>query len=214
MSIREINQETWSRREHYATFGAFQFPHFNVCAEVDVSQFRPAVKEAGFSFNTAFIYLITRTANDVPEFRLRIRGETIIEHEVVHPASTVLVDEDRFSFMWLEYQDDFARFAAHVDERLAAVRNHLTVEADYSRDDMLYMTAIPWFVFTSFQHPMPSLDADSVPRFAWGKYHTTADGLMMPLSVQAHHGLMDGLHVGRYYERIQSYLGNPHTFLA
>ncbi len=213
MSVREVDQTTWSRREHYKTFGSFQFPHFNVCAEVDVTRFKPAVKSAGYSFNTTFIYLIARTANDLPEFRMRVRGEMIVEHEIVHPASTVLVDQDCFSFLWLDYQPDLAAFTAQADERLAAVQDHLTVDADYSRDDVLYMTAIPWFAFTSFQHPMPSLDADSIPRFAWGKYHKSPDGLVMPLSVQAHHGLMDGVHVGRYYERIQYYLDNAQAYL-
>lgn len=214
MSVREIDQATWSRREHYKTFGSFQFPHFNVCAEVDVTRFRPAVKRAGFSFNTTFIFLVARTANDIPEFRRRVRGETIVEHEVVHPASTVLVDEDRFSFLWLDYRTDLAVFASEARERLAAVQSHLTVETDYSRDDVLYMTAIPWFAFTSFQHPMPSLVADSIPRFAWGKYHESANRLVMPLSVQAHHGLMDGVHVGRYYRQIQHHLDNPQTYLT
>jgi chloramphenicol O-acetyltransferase type A len=35
----------------------------------------------------------------------------------------------------------------------------------------------------------------------------------MPLSVQGHHALMDGLHVGRYYEIAQTYLQNPGSFL-
>jgi chloramphenicol O-acetyltransferase type A len=31
----------------------------------------------------------------------------------------------------------------------------------------------------------------------------------MPLSVQVHHALMDGIHVGRYYEKFQAYLDHP-----
>jgi chloramphenicol O-acetyltransferase type A len=36
---------------------------------------------------------------------------------------------------------------------------------------------------------------------------------MMPLSVQVHHALMDGLHVGRYYERVGQYMSDPETLL-
>jgi chloramphenicol O-acetyltransferase type A len=31
----------------------------------------------------------------------------------------------------------------------------------------------------------------------------------MPLSVQGHHALMDGLHMGRYFERLGEYLKDP-----
>jgi chloramphenicol O-acetyltransferase type A len=33
--------------------------------------------------------------------------------------------------------------------------------------------------------------------------------LKMPLSVQAHHALMDGLHMGRFYAKVQDYLHQP-----
>ncbi len=36
----------------------------------------------------------------------------------------------------------------------------------------------------------------------------------MPLSVQVNHALMDGVHVGRYYERVQAYLDNPLDMLT
>ncbi len=36
----------------------------------------------------------------------------------------------------------------------------------------------------------------------------------MPLSVQGHHGLMDGVHVGRYFAAVQDYLLGPETVLG
>jgi chloramphenicol O-acetyltransferase type A len=38
--------------------------------------------------------------------------------------------------------------------------------------------------------------------------------MKMPLSVQGHHALMDGLHVGRYYEQVQAYLDEPELMLG
>ncbi len=73
------------------------------------------------------------------------------------------------------------------------------------------MTAIPWISFTGFMHPLPTLPADSIPRLAWGRFSDSAEGITMPLSVQGHHALIDGLHVGRYYETVQAYLDEPAT---
>jgi chloramphenicol O-acetyltransferase type A len=212
--MREIDQEAWPRSEHFKTFGAFHYPHFNMCAEVDLTVFRAAVTQEGASFTTAIVYVIARAANDIPEFRQRIRGETVVEHDVVHPSTTILVDEDLFSFCALDYTENFSAFTARAAERVADVKKHPTLATRPERDDLLYMTAIPWVSFTSFAHPILSLPVDSVPRFAWGKFHNDGDRVKMPLSVQGHHALMDGLHVGRYYARVNAYLGHPETFLG
>ena len=66
-----------------------------------------------------------------------------------------------------------------------------------------------WVSCTSMMHPIHISPADSVPRIAWGKVQDESEVLKMPLSVQGHHGLMDGLHIGRYFEQFQEYLSSP-----
>jgi chloramphenicol O-acetyltransferase type A len=94
------------------------------------------------------------------------------------------------------------------------VREQPTLVDEPGRDDLLFMTAVPWVSFTSFSPPMPTLPADSIPRFAWGKVAQQGDGAKMPLSVQAHHALLDGIHLGRYYEKVEGYLREPDAFLG
>jgi chloramphenicol O-acetyltransferase type A len=36
---------------------------------------------------------------------------------------------------------------------------------------------------------------------------------MMPISVEVHHALMDGLHVGRYLDRLAEVLAQPDGFI-
>ena len=40
----------------------------------------------------------------------------------------------------------------------------------------------------------------------WGKYDEKDGRIMMPLSVQAHHSFVDGIHIGKFAEKIQDYL--------
>ena len=79
---------------------------------------------------------------------------------------------------------------------------------------MLYMTPIPWVSFTSFIHPMQLHPADSIPRFAWGKCFKEGDTMKMPLGVQGHHAVMDGVHMGRFYEQVENYLIQPQVLLG
>ena len=212
--MRNIDMQTYARREHFEVFSAYDQPHFNMCTNVDLSKFFPAVKQGGHSFTVAIVYVISRVANAIPEFRHRIRAGKVIEHEMVHPSGTILVDEDLFSFCTFDYYEDFSEFAPRAAERIAHVKEHLTLKDEPGRDDLLFMTAIPWISFTSFMHPMHLSPADSVPRFAWGKVFDDGERLMMPLSVQGHHALMDGVHVGRYYAEVQDYFDHPDSFLG
>ena len=211
--MRTIDMQTWPRRDHFRLFKTFNHPHYSMCANVDLSKFYPLVKQGGYSFTVSITYLITRAANAVPEFRQRIRGEQVVEHEIVHPGITLLVDDDLFSFCTFEYSEDFPAFAAKAVERIAYVKKHPTL-VNEDRDDMLYMSPIPWVSFTSFIHPMQLPSADSIPRFAWGKCFEEGATLKMPLGVQGHHAVMDGVHMGRFYERVENYLLEPEALLG
>jgi chloramphenicol O-acetyltransferase type A len=119
-----------------------------------------------------------------------------------------------FSFCTFDYVEDFALFATKAAEQIAYVQEHGTLEDEPGRDDLLFMTAIPWVSFTSFMHPLDLHPADSVPRFAWGKFFEDGEFLKMPLSVQAHHALVDGMHMGRFYAKVQDYLQHPEVVLG
>jgi chloramphenicol O-acetyltransferase type A len=186
--MRHIDMQTWSRREHFKVFGAFDHPHFSMCANVDLTAFYPFVKQHGISFNVATVYVLARAANAIPEFRYRIRSGEVVEHEIVHPATTILMDEDLFTFCTFDYNEDFSLFAARAAEQIAYVKEHLTLEDEPGRD--------------------------SVPRFAWGKFFEDGEFLKMPLDVQAHHALMDGVHMGRYFAEVEDYLHRPEVVLG
>lgn len=212
--MRTIDMQTWARREHFRKFIAFDHPHFGLCANVNLSKFHPAVKQSGFSITVAIVYVIARAANAVPEFRYRIHGEDVVEHEIVHPSATILVKDDLFSFCTFEYLEDFSLFSTRAVKQIATVQDHPTLENKSDEDNLLYMSIIPWVSFTDFTHPMHLQPADSVPRFAWGRFFEDADGLKMPLNVQGHHALMDGIHIGKFYAELQGYLDQPEIILG
>lgn len=207
--------QTWPRREHFELFKVYEIPYFSLCANVEITAFREYLKKTGISFHIAVVYTLARAANQIPEFRYRIHGDEVVEHEIVHPSSTIMGKDGVFSFCSLQYEDDFPTFARLAAIKIADVQQRPRLsEEDKDRDDLLFMTVIPWVSFTGFMHPMRLNYSDSVPRIAWGKYFEEGEKLKMPLGVQGHHALMDGLHAGRYYEIAQEYFHHPETVLA
>jgi chloramphenicol O-acetyltransferase type A len=207
--MRYIDMQTWSRSEHFRFFSAFDHPHFGMSANVDLTIFYPVVKQRDQSITIAIVYVIARVANAIPEFRYRIREGKVVEHEITHPSTTILTDEDLFSFCTMDYIEDFSEFAARAAEKIADAKEHPSLKNEQGQDNLLYMTALPWVSFTSFMHPMNLQPVDSIPRFAWGKFYEDKKLLKMPLGVQAHHALMDGLHMGKFYTEMQHYLDHP-----
>ena len=45
-----------------------------------------------------------------------------------------------------------------------------------------------------------------MPRITWGRISSRNDGWTMPVAVQVHHALVDGLHLGRFYDALQQRL--------
>ncbi|WP_074035405.1 tetratricopeptide repeat protein [Exiguobacterium profundum] len=203
--MKKIEIETWARRKHFEFFKAFDAPHFNVTANVDVTNLYTYAKESNQSFFKLFLYGAVRAANATPELRYRIRGEEVVEHEVVHPSFTVMLDEDVFNFCAATFYEDLPTFLQEVTTRMERAADKVVV-GDDEPDDLLYITSVPWVTFTSIMHPTHQQQHDSVPRIAWGKFERQGERLVMPLSVQAHHALVDGVHIGKYYETLQAWL--------
>ena len=80
-------------------------------------------------------------------------------------------------------------------------------------DDAIHFTVLPWASFTSFSHARNWGREDSVPKIAFGKFTEEDKRTKLPISVEVHHALMDGLHVGRYLSQMQEALRKPEAYI-
>jgi chloramphenicol O-acetyltransferase type A len=72
---------------------------------------------------------------------------------------------------------------------------------------------LPWLSFTSFSHARNWKREDSIPKIAFGKFIKEHGRTLLPFSVEVHHALMDGLHVGRYISRLEEMLGDAEAYI-
>lgn len=211
--MRYIDIDNWSRKNLFHLFNHMDYPYLSLGANVDVTATYHFAKEHGLSFFKTVLYISARAANSLPEFRYRIRGEEVVEHDVVHPSFTVLNDAEAVRFCTVDYQPDFAAFYAEVERKMDPNQLPPIIPGD-AQDDLLFITCIPWVSFTDLNHPVHCHPADSVPRISWGKYFTESTRLKMPLHVQANHAVLDGLHLGRYFLTFQELLDHPEDFAS
>lgn len=211
--MKYIDMETWKRKDHYYHFKQMDYPHFNICGNVDITKFYKHIKDNDIHFFASVLYATTKTANDVKEFKYRIREDRVIEHETVSPSFTVMTDSEVFSFCVSNYTENFMEFKNNTLKEIEKVKNNICIEDEPGRDDLLFITSIPWVSFTSFVHPIQMNPVESIPRISWGKYFEEGGKIKLPLSVQVHHALVDGLHVGQYFNNLQEILNNPVKYL-
>jgi chloramphenicol O-acetyltransferase type A len=210
-----LDTENWSRRQQFEFFRGFDNPYFNICADVDVTPLLALTRAAkNISFFIAYHFLSMKAANEVEPFRYRLRGDRVLVYERIHAGTTLLLADESFTFVYFDFEEDFAVFqtrarAAVVKAQTGASR----LDEREGQDDLIHHSVIPWVAFNSISHARNWGRQDSVPKIAFGKYHEDGERIKMPISVEVHHALMDGLHVGRYFEKVESYFANPRSAL-
>ena len=65
---------------------------------------------------------------------------------------------------------------------------------------------MPWTNFTGLLHPTDFDPKESIPKIVFGKFSEKNGRKMLPISVEGHHGLMDGFHLAKYLEAFQKEL--------
>jgi chloramphenicol O-acetyltransferase type A len=209
-----LDVASWSRRDLFEFFLSYDNPYFNVCTRLDITNLLTFLRSRpDLSVSLAYHYFALRVANEIESFRYRLRDGKVIIHDVIHGGTTVLLPNESFTFAYFDYEENFEKFmlAAQRSVREAQVGNSFEPTAS---DDTIYFTTLPWISFTSFAHARNWSREDSVPRIAFGKFVQENEHTLLPFSVEVHHALMDGLHVGRFVNRLQETLAAPEDYLS
>jgi chloramphenicol O-acetyltransferase type A len=204
-----IDLESWNRRDLYTLFMEYDRPHFSVTAEVDVTSHYAASREAaGPSFVLGVLFAALHAANSIEAFRIRIREEGIFRHERVGIGSTVARANRTFGFGYFEWEESFSRFQSAGRAELDRARDDVLVIDPRRRNDAwIHSTFLPWIRFTAFANAHRR-DLSN-PKLAFGQRFQRDGAWLMPVSVEVHHALVDGLDVGEFLQRFQQILAAP-----
>lgn len=210
-----LDLEQWPRRASFEFFRGFDKPYFNVCTRLDLTALVAIKPRLPGSLMLAYHHLVMRAANEIEPFRWRIEGGRVRVLDTVHASTTVLRQDESIAFAYLGWDPDFARFAAAAAPVVAAVRRgDVAFDPGLDASAHLHFTTLPWLDFTSFSHARNWGREDSIPKFAFGRLHTEGGRSHMAFSVEVHHALMDGLHVGRLVQRLEQWLQDPAPWLG
>ena len=207
MAERAIDLATWPRAETFRLFRGFERPHYAVTSRADVTRLVTELKPAGVSAYRACIYAIGAGIHAVPALRMRFRDDIVVEHDRVDLSMTVPRADGSFGYGYVGFDPAWAVFdplcAGEIAE--AAERDGLGANEGF-RDDVAYLSCLPWMDFTSLTNAMPGPD-ECIPRVSWGRFTDDGNGRhSVAVTIEVHHALVDGRHLGLFYEALQAAL--------
>lgn len=204
--MKYINFHTWKRREHYNFFKGADYPQYNICMNLDITNFLEFVRLEGISFYYAMIYVSTSVMNEIEDFRYKIRNGEIILHDTLKPSFTDMKKGDRlFKIVTLDLEGDIVSFSNSAKKK-SEEQNGYFPKSDGFKDNLVYYSCIPWISFTHVSNEIIMDKEDSIPRISWGKYYISDGKTLLPYSIQVNHMLLDGVNIGEYIEKLQKRL--------
>ncbi len=204
--MKYINFDNWHRKEHYKFFENVDNPQFNICMNLDITNFRKFVKENNLSFYYSMVYASTYVMNQIEDFRYKIREGQIILHDALQPSFTdIQSGENLFKIVTLPLLDDMRDFSIAA-KKISESQKEYFPKVNVNQDKLIYFSCIPWISFTSISNEIIMDREDSIPRISFGKYFTQDNKILLPYSIQVNHMLLDGVHVGNFVRQLQRFI--------
>jgi chloramphenicol O-acetyltransferase len=166
------------------------------------------------------VYLSTISANQVEEFRYRLRdNDTIVLHEKLNARFTYMPkDSDLFKGVSCSVDSNLPTFITAAQKEAENQESHFFSQNATNNpqnavniiDDFIFTSAIPWIAFTGLAHISTK---EIIPRLVWGKYREQGSRILLPYSVQICHAFVDALHIAKFKEALEQNIQNIHNYL-
>lgn len=206
-TYRELDVTNWNRRTQYDFFKSYDNPFFNITASVDVTKLLQFSKAQGLPFLLTNLFCSLKIANEIEAFRYRSpKDGSVICYDLIHGGSTILYDDNTFGFCYFDYVDDLETFCKDGMERIEMQKQTKGFDPKGNEDNLIHYSTLPWVAFSAVTHARKFGQLDTIPKITFGKYVENTGQYQMPMSVEVNHSMMDGYHVGLYFEKFQALL--------
>ena len=199
-----IDETNWKRAMHCMIFRNSIEPAFCVTMELDITNFLSKIREEQYSFTMAMIYVVSKCANEIEEFRYRFVDEKVVLFDKIDTAFTYLNREtELFKVVNVPMKATMKEYVTEATKIAKEQKEYFTGPLG---NDVFQFSPMPWVTYTHISHTNAGKKDNATPLFDWGKYFERNKKILLPFSVQAHHSFVDGLHIGKLAEAVQNYL--------
>ena len=214
MNFHLIDFNTWKRTDtfhHYMN----QNTSFSLTHEIDIHALYQLIKQKGYTFYPAFIFLITRVINSHRAFRTGYNERKELGYwDTLEPLYTIFNQAaESFSAISTPVVNDFNTFydAYSSDLETYKASSKLFPKTPIP-ENVFSLSMIPWTSFTGFNLNINN-SRYLLPIVTAGKFIYKNDSIFLPLSLQVHHSVCDGYHAGLFMNTVQELASYPRDWL-
>lgn len=202
MAYKWIDMKTFPRKHHFEYFNSLTYPYVGVTVNVDITDILQVIKKEKLPFFLTICYCAARAANSVSELRQRIKDGKIIEYDFCRTSHTVALEDGTYCYCTMDENLPFPAFLTAGKAAQEEAKRQASIEEEPEEMlEKLFVSTLPWLTYTAIVQPVP-LPADSNPRIMWGKYFRQEGRTLMPVTLLCHHALVDGIHLGAFYQAL------------
>lgn len=202
MGFRLIDKRTWPRTEYFDHYMDVCRIRYSTTVNVDVTALK------GQRLYPAMLWCLTKTVNEMEEFRMALSPEGPGVYDEVVPSYTLFNQEKKnFVSVWTEVTGSYEEFLAAYEEESTKYSTSTRFSPKGDRPENCYdVSMVPWFSFSQFHYDIQGDGTWLLPIFTMGKCFEESGRRMMPLAIQVHHAACDGYHIGQFVEKLQGWI--------
>ncbi|CAM1339940.1 CatA-like O-acetyltransferase [Tenacibaculum aestuarii] len=204
--MKYLDIENWNRKQLFQHFRTMADPTFGLVADVEVSKTYQSAKEKGESFFVRYLHACMKAINSVENLKYRIEGDKVAIYEVINASATIARADNTFGFSYILYSEDFKEFYQNFQQEKDRILNSTDLFPLQYSLGCIHCSAIPWVSFTGHKEPFSGNKDNSVPQLAFGKLKKKNGKMLLPVAINVNHALVDGYHVGQFFEKFQQEL--------
>lgn len=192
--IKEV--KNYKRKEIFYHYNSCDNPFVIVTTKIDVTNIVNYCQKHKYFYATMG-YLVTKTADEIENFKYRYQDNKFYYCDEIISSYTEMFDDGNIGYFNLDiisnYNDYINNFIT-TREKFRKENKYVTK----SKLNEIWLSCSPWFTFSSLIPPFNK--KVTIPQFIWDKFELINDNYYIDLMIMAHHGFVDGSHIGKFIE--------------
>ena len=193
-----IDLDRWPRKSIYSHFMGYKKPWYTISMQLECGGVVERSRNNRSSLFGEMLHDVMLAANGIAPLRQRLRADGVYEHEQLDPSFTLDDGAGSFSFHVPKFHRSRERFLEVMEQLPRTPNLNAPLDANL-RDDLLFVSCLPWVDICHVEPALRCGEFDSIPMLHWGRIAENRVGM----SITAHHALVDGQHVAKFVHAVE-----------
>lgn len=201
----KVKIDNFDRLDLFNHYNGKSNPFIFVTTKVDITNVYNKCKK----YYASIAYFISKAVNEIDNFKYRFEEGNFYKYDTINVNFTYRL-ENKIGFFTIDYKD---KYQECLEEYLRMQKLFLedNLNNNITDEGEIWVSYVPWFNFNSV---IPPYDKKiTIPQFIWDKFSFENGRCYINLMIMAHHGFVDGYHIGLFFEKLNNMLENIDLYI-